>query len=70
MSEKTNTPLFTLGIIIISLIIGFVFGSAYREGSMKKNIKYCVEQQTDKNEILYCIQGALDEGKENTGSYR
>lgn len=70
MNKKINTPLFILGIIIISFIIGFIFGSAYREGNMKKIIKYCVDQYTDRNEILYCIQGALDEGKEEAESYR
>jgi hypothetical protein len=70
MGEKTNTSLSILGIIIISFIIGFIFGSAYREGNMKKIIKYCVERYTDKNEILYCIQEALDEEKEDTESYR
>jgi len=70
MNEKTNTPLFILGIAIISFIVGFIFGSAYGEGRWIKIAKYCINQNTVKSEILNCIQGVLDEEKEEVESSR
>lgn len=65
INEKINIPLYLiLGIIIIVFAISFIFGSAYGKGRWIKITKYCIELGIDKNEILNCMQGALDQEKE------
>jgi len=50
-------------LIIIGFVLGFVFGSSYNEGRMKKIIAYCADEYSVKNEILDCIQYAINDAK-------
>lgn len=56
--------------LVLGLVVGFFIGEAYRTGALKKVMSYCIENNSNKEEIAGCLTTYFQQEKDEVDSYR